>query len=435
MKHSLWLLLLAVSGCYKEVALPVTANFDYQTNTSFTVPAGITFKNMSTGAETFEWTFEGGEPATSKQPNPEEIFYRKSGTYTVRLVARSFDGLVSTIEKKILIDDKLNVNFSAAIQGTGYSPVVVNFTNLSKGFEKLEWTFEGGIPATSDQPNPAVSFENGGSHKVSLKISNSRNSFSKDTLLVFEPELNPDFEIKIPKQYEELEAPTEVELINTSVGNISNVWSSAGAEINNDKSKNARIKFSKAGTYTIQLQASNGKKTKQTNRTITIKPSKGYAYIKDVELGIFSARSNIGIFYSTLLRQTFRATDSLATIGASHIDLLFYGLNEEFNFNRFLSPDQAADIGLPPLLHASRTIVMNPAYVSAGIDFNGLDAIKLQNLQVNATNGTQNDFFNEQSPRIILFENAQHKKGAILIKEFVHDGENSRIRVDIKVLK
>lgn len=435
MKHFLWLLLLAVSGCYKEVALPVTANFDYQPNTSFTAPAGITFKNTSTGAETFEWTFEGGEPATSKQANPEEIFYRKSGTYTVRLVARSFDGLVSTVEKKILIDDKLNVNFSAAIQGTTYSPVVVNFTNLSKGFEKLEWTFEGGTPATSEQPNPVVSFEKGGSHKVSLKISNSRNSFSKDTLLVFEPELNPDFEIKIPKQYEELEAPTEVELINTSVGNISNIWYSEGAEISNDKSKDTRIKFSKAGTYTIQLQAGNGKKTKQTSRTITIKPGKGYAYIKDAELGIFTARSNIGIFYSTLLRQTFRATDSLATIDASHIDLLFYGLNEEFNFNRFLSPDQAADIGLPPLLHASRTIVMNPVYVSAGIDFNGLDAVKLQNLQVNATNGTQDDFFNEQSPKIILFENAQHKKGAILIKEFIHDGENSRIRVDIKVLK
>ncbi len=435
MKHFLWLLLLLLSSCYKEIALPVAANFEYKASSGFMAPAGITFTNISTGAETFEWTFEGGEPAVSAKSDPGEVFYRKSGTYTARLVARSLDGVVSTIEKKILIDAQLNVGFNAAIQGNTFAPVIVNFTNLSKGFDKLEWTFEGGTPAGSDQANPVVSFENGGSHKVSLKVSNSRTSLSKDTMFVFEPELTPEFEIRIPKQYEELEAPVELELINKSVGSISNAWSSAGGEINNEKDKDTRVKFAKAGIYTIQLQAGNGKKTRQYSRTITVKPSKGYAYIKDAELGIFSARNTIGIFYSTLLRQAFRVTDSLATTDASKIDLLFYGLNDSFSFNTFLSPDKAATIGLLPLLNASGTIVMNPAYVSSEIDFNDLDAARLQNLRVSPANGSQSDFFHDQSSKIILFENANHKKGAILIKEFIHDGENSRIRFDIKVLK
>jgi PKD repeat protein len=434
-KYTIWLLLFLCSGCYREVAMPVTAGFAYEAANGFTVPVEISFKNTSTGAETFEWTFEGGEPATSKQANPANILYRKAGTYTVRLIARNFDGVTSTSERKIIIDAQLDANFSAAIQGNSYSPVVVSFTNLSKGFDKAEWLFEGGTPAISEQANPVVTFENGGSHKVTLKISNSRHSFSKDTTLVFEPELTADFAIKIPKQYEELEAPAELEFINRSVGNIADSWSVTGAEINNDRSKNTLIKFTKAGTYTVQLQTGNGKKTRQTAQTITIKPSKGYAYIKDAELGIFPARSSIGIFYSTTLRQTFQVTDSLTTMDAGEIDFLFYGLNEDFNFNRFLSPLQTSLVGLPALKNASATIIVNPAYVPAGIDFNALDAAKLQSLQVKQANGSKDDFFSEESPGIILFENARHKKGAILIKEFIHEGEKSRIRVDIKVLK
>lgn len=434
-KYSFWLLVLLCSGCYKEVAMPVTAGFNYKVANSFTAPAEINFNNTSVGAETFEWTFEGGEPATSSQASPINVLYRKAGSYTVRLVARNLDGMVSTSEKKIIIDAQLNASFSAVVQGNSYAPVVVNFTNLSKGFEKSEWTFDGGTPARSEQTNPVVTFENGGSYKVTLKVSNSRSSFSKDTTLVFEPELTADYTIKIPKQYEELEAPVSLEFINQSVGNTASNWSVAGAEISNNKSRDTRITFTNAGTYTIQLQTENGKKTRQTSQSITVKPNKGYAYIKDAELGIFPARNSTGIFYSTALHQTIKVTDSLAIIDASQIDLLFYGLNEDFNFNRFLSPHQTTLIGLPALKNASATIVMNPAYVPAGIDFNTLDAAKLQALQIKPTNGSSDDFFNEQSPQIILFETAQHKKGAILIKEFIRDGENSRIRVDIKVLK
>lgn len=434
-KYAVWLLWFLSSSCYKEVAIPIVVGFDYEATNSFTVPAEVNFKNTSVGAEKFEWTFEGGEPSTSDQQNPTNILFRRAGTYNIRLVARNFDGVINTIEKKITIDAQLSANFASVVQGNSFAPVVVNFSNLSKGFDKLEWTFEGGNPAKSEQLNPVVTFENGGNHRVSLKVSNSRNSIIKDTILVFEPELTAEFAVKIPKQFEEMEVPATLEFINRSVGNTTNKWTVEGAEINNDKAKDTQIKFTKAGTYTIVLQTENGKKISQSSQTITLKPNKGYAYIKDAELGIFPSRSKIGVFYSTTLRRTFQVTDSLVNLDSREIDLLYFGLNEDFEFNRFLSPDQASLVGLPELKNAQRTIILNPAYVTSGIDFNALDAIKLKNLQISPPNGSQDNFFNKQSSKMILFENSLFKKGVILIKEFINDGEDSRIRVDIKVLK
>ena len=67
--------------------------------------------------------------------------------------------------------------------------------------------------------------------------------------------------------------------------------------------------------------------------------------------------------------------------------------------------------------------------------FETLGEAQLKALQISRVEEEPDDFFNESSPKIVLFENAQKKKGALLIKEFIKDGPNSRIRFDIKVLK
>ncbi|MEZ4932067.1 MAG: PKD domain-containing protein [Saprospiraceae bacterium] len=51
------------------------------------VPFTVTFDNLSSpNAETFLWTFEGGDPATSTDENPT-VVYNAAGSFDVTLVA------------------------------------------------------------------------------------------------------------------------------------------------------------------------------------------------------------------------------------------------------------------------------------------------------------------------------------------------------------
>lgn len=423
-------------GCYEEIALPINADFSIvSTNDKFTIPAKITINNSTTGAETFKWTFEGGLPASSTQRNPGEIVYTKPGTYTIKLEANNFDGVQKVVEKKITINDIINVDYSFAIDGDSFAPAVVNFKNNSSGSDTFEWTFEGGNPATSTQVNPRVTFENGGSHKVSLRVFNKQLSVKKDTTIILEPELTPSFAIVVPKRYEELEAPCEISLKNTSIGNTTNTWTVEGSDSPTSKLKEPTIKFSKAGTYTIQLVVGNGKKTKTQTQQITIKNNKGYAYIKDAQLGIFSARNEVGVYYSTLLRKAFIESENISKEDAATIDFVFFGFNQNFTFNKFVSPHQASQVGLIEFEGATKTLIVNNSNILSVSEFEKLDAQSIQKLVIDNTEEESDSHFAEVLPKIILFENSQKKKGVILIKKYVKGIENPYILVDIKITK
>ncbi|WP_080056406.1 PKD domain-containing protein [Spirosoma aerolatum] len=428
-------LVSGLTGCYKEVALPVAADFTYQVSNNFVIPATVTLTNASQGGELFTWTFEGGEPATSTQKTPGDIVYRKPGTYTIRLEASNLDGVKQVVEKKITIDNKLSASFSYSVVGDSFAPAIVRFANQSAGYDRLEWTFDGGVPATSDQPDPVVTFEVGGSHKVSLKLINAHSTTFKDSVITLEPELTADFDLVIPAQYEELEAPVTLNLTNKSVGSLSSAWTMDGADVAQSQQPAPTVRFSKAGVYTITLETSNGKKMKKLSKSITIKPSKGYAYIQNVELGIYSARNTQGIYYSTQLRKTFTEAESIQASDAGSIDILFFGLDESFAYNRFLSPSEAASIGLTPVPGVGKTRILNPAQVTTPLDFDKLDADQLKALSIGPPSSDQDDFFDGSSPKLILFENARKQKGVILIRQYLSDGANSRIRCAIKVLK
>ncbi|HZK08167.1 MAG TPA: S8 family serine peptidase [Bacteroidales bacterium] len=83
------------------------------------------------------------------------------------------------------------INAYQAVIAVPYTPVVdfkadvplitpgsaVNFTDLSLGIPSTwNWTFEGGVPATSSNPNPTVSYANAGTYNVTLTVSNDFGS-------------------------------------------------------------------------------------------------------------------------------------------------------------------------------------------------------------------------------------------------------------------
>src|ERR1044072_8823859 len=69
---------LLFAACFQEEVIPVSTRFDFAVkDNDYSIPVAITFDNRTTGAENYQWTFEGGEPATSDKRDPGTIVFAK----------------------------------------------------------------------------------------------------------------------------------------------------------------------------------------------------------------------------------------------------------------------------------------------------------------------------------------------------------------------
>jgi hypothetical protein len=195
------------------------------------------------------------------------------------------------------------------------------------------------------------------------------------------------------------------------------------------------------GDYTIHYTAGNGKQTEQVTRAITVKPNTGLRYFKDVRLGINTAHTSIGSFFSTYLRKVL-VKDSVNAANGPYIDLCFFGLSQSFSFNRFLSPTDVQDLTFAAIPGATYTTIINKQEsCNCGVsltpgEFDTITAGSFfNNLSIVATQAGSTEFNNTTVPRVVLFKNAAGKKGAVKIKQFVQQGDVSYIICDIKVQK
>ncbi|BDD11738.1 hypothetical protein FUAX_41700 (plasmid) [Fulvitalea axinellae] len=95
----------------------------------------VEFTNESNAATTYEWTFEGGTPATSTDANPQ-VTYSENGTYTVALKAKHADGTrESVLEKKVVVVPQVANN-------TLNSDFEVTNPNPEQG-ERIDFNFTG----------------------------------------------------------------------------------------------------------------------------------------------------------------------------------------------------------------------------------------------------------------------------------------------------
>ena len=56
-------IMLLLSSCLKETAIPISSSFSIDVAEDKTSPVVVQLKNDSYGADEYEWTFEGGEPS------------------------------------------------------------------------------------------------------------------------------------------------------------------------------------------------------------------------------------------------------------------------------------------------------------------------------------------------------------------------------------
>lgn len=428
-------------ACFQEETIPVAIDFSYTIgNENYTTPARISITNNTTGAEKYQWTFEGGQPATSSLRDPGIITFTEAGAHTITLEAWSEDDRqIKTIS--ITIYDGVMPDFSAEVLTNNISPVTVRITNKTNGGTGFRWIFEQGTPAEYTGQNPPdVQFTEPGDHRIILIVENGPAVDSLIQTISVTEALVPAFEIIPDFEDDDYEAPLLATLQNNTVGGLQWQWSSTGGQISNKTIQQPSIYFSQPGTYSITLQASNGKETKTITREIVVKPNTGLRTLTDVKLGINTAHATIGSYYSTTLRRVLGKNDPDSLF--QYVDIVYFGLNATFAFNKFTSPDSVEEYTFEAIPQPQVTHFINSLDKCAcGITWSESDFDQmttdapLQSMNITSTAKGLQPFDDVTVPRIVLFKTQDNRKGAIKIKSYHRDGLQSYILVDIKVQK
>ncbi|WP_165824141.1 PKD domain-containing protein [Pseudochryseolinea flava] len=434
------LLPLVFMACFKEEEIPVTTDFTYRiANERAIIPAKIAIDNKTSGADFYTWTFEGATPSSSNKKQPGEISYSSPGTYTIKLEAWN-DTQRSVKEIQIVLDAEATLDFATEILVNDFAPATVVITN-NEVAPVYEWIFEGGTPATSSAANPPeVVYNTPGTYEIILRVSDGDGAFTTDTRTIeVKPALAPAFQFVPTLLDEDYEAPVSGNLQNQTISGITYQWQSSGGTIGNKNAEHTTLQFAAAGTYTVTLTASNGKETKSVQQQIVIKPNTNLFVYNDVKFGVSSAHETLGSFFSPSLKAILKKADVNGDNGTT-IDLVFFGINSSFNYCRFISPDSTTKFTLPEIPQASHTYFVN-TQESTTLNFtvSNFDAMKndtpIKSLAIKQ-NDTGTKFFSMSStPRVVLFQTNDGRKGAIKIKNFVNEGTQSYIIADVKIQK
>lgn len=446
MKKTLLLLLfIVITSCYQETSIAIEGDFTTSfVNADESIPVIIKINNKITGADTYEWTFEGGNPATSSLKNPGEILYEKQGTYTIKLIATNVDGERKEISKTVVIKEGINIEFVHEIIKSNYSPVEVVLKNTTIG-EGLtyKWEFQDGTPsAFTGKTPPNVIFTIPGDHAITLTVSNGFESEKQTKTITVAPYLMSLFSYEPKFEDDDYQAPVTINFTNKSTSATSYKWSFQGGSPATSTEENPTVVFTSEGNHEVTLEAFNDKTSQIFKSTIAVLPDTNLRILTNVKLGINSAHnnSNIGAMFSTITRQVYKANE-INEQNSSLIDIVFQGLNSNLTYNKFISPDQANNYGFLALKNAQSTIFINSQNLcNCGLNFTEtqFDAmvndspIKSLNIIYSASGAQE---FGFTYPRIILFKTQDGRKGAIKINDMVKNGTSSYILCDIKVQK
>ncbi|MBC7884813.1 MAG: PKD domain-containing protein [Saprospiraceae bacterium] len=168
------------------------------------------------------WDFGDGE--ISNEPNPDHT-YSAEGTYLVTLRAENECDTV-IYSQSVLVQLTPTAGFTSSTTNICAPSTISYYNQSSPSVNSWLWSFDGGNPSTSTEPNPVVSYENPGTYTVSLTVANTvgqddivlNNYITVNTL----PETG--FQVNIDSVI--------VALINTGTSATSTNWNVSGNGFN-----------------------------------------------------------------------------------------------------------------------------------------------------------------------------------------------------------
>ena len=435
----LLMLVFLVSSCLKETAVPIESAFSIESSEDKTSPVTIQLKNESYGADEYEWIFEGGTPSSSNERTPAKVVFTQAGEHKITL--RVWNAVEErTSQQTIRVDSAMTIDFDFSIALNGIAPGVVSIANKSRGGSKYEWTFEGGVPSTSNKRFPeAITFAEGGEHKIRLRVFNGSKYEELTKTFTLRPSMQVDFSYKPSPVDLDWEAPLTLTTTNLTTGGLSYHWVCNGAQVLSPTKQTTSVRFEHPGTYKLQLTAGNGKEEKTVEKTIMIKPNTGIIKQNDVKFGINEAKNSIGCFYSAkfggVLMSNQIAQDKLGV----WVDFGFFALNSSFNYCYFFAPNRAKSNSFPERDHAQvATFVNTPGAMGININdavFENIKQASDLNQFAKWSEMTQTSFSKSNVSHFVLVCTADGRKGVIRVKKFVKAGARSYIVADVILAK
>lgn len=151
--------------------IPLVANFSVNQQEGCT-PFVVNFNNQSTGdILSYNWTFSGGNPATSSLQNPQ-VTYNTSGTYDVSLtITDVFGNVTNTKNDFIIINEVPIADFDFMIDNA-----TVQFQNTSNNGDSYIWDFGDGN--MSNITSPAHTYAASSTYNAKLTSQNICGSHS-----------------------------------------------------------------------------------------------------------------------------------------------------------------------------------------------------------------------------------------------------------------
>jgi PKD repeat protein len=437
------LLFIFFISCYKEKDFPVKAEFTIEVqNNDYSVPVKVKITNTTSGAENYQWGFNGASPEASSEYDPGTIEYTQPGIYRIQLRADNQYGGLDSSSIELIIDNAIHTDFTLSNQQSWYPPVTLSINNLTTGAKTYDWSFADGAPAISTLEQPGnVVFNTAGPHLVRLNVGNGKETYTKEITITVLPDIANDFQLTWDAEDNDMEVPFILKTKNNSTSSSFYNWTFSGGTPAASAQTEPSIVYQTAGTYTIALTASNDKKSVTASKTITLLPNSNLFRFQDIKLGISTAQHSIGSYFSSVSGKVFTSGEVNASNGAA-IEFAFFGLSSNFSYNRFISPDEVQQYAFAAIPGAIHTKIINKTescgcgsnMTAAQFDAMADDAL-LQSTTVNQTTEGLVQFDNGIIPRVVLFETANGRKGAIKIKQFVDAGQQSYLLCDIKIMK
>jgi len=257
------------------IANPPLANFSYDVSSGCS-PLTVHFTNESSpNSESFQWTFEGGTPASSTEENPTVVF-NESGKFDVALKAINS---VST-------DTKTEVDLIEALGGsnpdftTTSNELDVTFTYTGETATSISWDFGDGQTGTGSPVTHTYSAQGDYLVKVTAVNDCGENELERQISVAAIPTAMFN---AYPK---EGCAPLEVSFTNLSSSANSIKWLFDGGDpavVLNDNAPTVRYVMGGEFDVTLIAYGTNGNDTMTTEAAVVVDagPDVGFSFTKN----------------------------------------------------------------------------------------------------------------------------------------------------------
>ena len=125
------------------------------------------YDNTFGKVDSYQWTFEGGEPAVSDLASPT-VFYAEPGCFATTLTVTQ-NGRTSTIRKENVIS-VLNVRPKFTIHPSTAKPGQPIDIHLTSEADSCTWLFLGGDPLTAEGKDVSVTYPYEGSYSIKASV-------------------------------------------------------------------------------------------------------------------------------------------------------------------------------------------------------------------------------------------------------------------------